>query len=52
MFTSASESGYGSGLMSTALTTLKIAVVAPMPSASVTTAAAAMLGCLRNIRVA
>jgi len=31
--------GYGSGLISTEYTTLKIAVVAPMPSASVSTAA-------------
>ena len=33
--TSASGSGYGSGLSSTPLTTLNTAVVAPMPSASV-----------------
>ena len=32
--------GYGSGFSSTALTTLKIAVFAPIPSASVTTATA------------
>ena len=48
--TSLSESGYGSGLMSTALTTLKIAVVAPMPSAIVTIAAAANPGCVRVTR--
>ena len=32
-----SELGYGSGCSSTPFTTLKIAVVAPMPSASVST---------------
>ena len=36
--TSASGSGYGSGRSSTPLTTLKMALVAPMPSASVRTA--------------
>ena len=40
----------GSGLMSTLLTTVKIDVVAPMPSASVTIAAAAKPGCLRSVR--
>jgi len=37
-------------LISTPFTTLKIAVVAPMPSASVTTAAAAKPGCFRIVR--
>ncbi|HYT68786.1 MAG TPA: hypothetical protein VEL51_20345 [Vicinamibacterales bacterium] len=36
--TSRSDSGYGSGFSSTPLTTLKIALFAPMPSARVTTA--------------
>ncbi len=35
--TSRSGSGYGSGLKSTASMTLKIAVLAPIPSASVST---------------
>ena len=36
--TMASDPGYGSGRSSTPFTTLKIAVFAPMPSASVSTA--------------
>ena len=35
----------------TALTTLKIAVFAPMPSARVSTAAAAKTGDLRSVRM-
>ena len=50
--TSRSLSGYGSGRSSTALTTLKTAVVAPMPSASVMTAAAAKPGLRTRPRAA
>jgi hypothetical protein len=48
--TSASDFGYGSGLMRTLLTTLKIAVVPPIPSASVTTAIAVNPGAIRMRR--
>jgi hypothetical protein len=41
MNTSRSGCGYGSGFSSTPLTTLKIALLAPMPSASVRTVTAA-----------
>src|SRR5437763_8824096 len=47
-----SASGYGRGRKSTASTTLKIAVQAPMPSASETTAAAVKAGRVRNMRAA
>jgi hypothetical protein len=50
--TSRSLSGYGSGRSSTALTTLKTAVVAPMPSASVATAAVANPGLRARPRTA
>ena len=50
--TSRSLSGYGSGRSSTASTTLKTAVVAPMPSASVTTAAMANPGLRARPRAA
>ena len=52
MLTSSSASGYGSGLISTPYTTLKIAVVAPIPSASVNTAAAVKPGWRRRPRTA
>src|ERR1044071_5876593 len=45
-----SASGYGSGRSRTALTTLKIAVFAPMPSASVRMAMNANPGDLRSWR--
>jgi hypothetical protein len=45
-------SRYGSGSMSSALTTLKIAVFAPMPSASEAIAASATPGAARNERIA
>src|SRR5256885_1551992 len=44
--------GYGNGRSSTASTTLKIAVHAPMPSASESTAAAVKPGRVRNMRAA
>src|SRR6266436_2453459 len=47
-----SASGYGSGRSNTALTMLKIAVFAPMPSASVTIATAENAGFLINCRKA
>src|SRR5437016_6108390 len=50
--TSRSGSRYGRGRSSTALTTLKIAVFAPMPSASVSTATAVKPGFLSNWRKA
>src|SRR5450432_297124 len=50
--TSAPASGYGSGLISTPLTTLKMAVVAPIPSASVTSAMAVNAGARPNRRKA
>jgi hypothetical protein len=40
----------GSGRSTTALTTLKMAVVAPMPRASVSTAVAAKPGCRTSVR--
>jgi hypothetical protein len=48
--TSRSGSAYGSGRSSTALTTLKMAVQAPMPSAIVTIATAAKPRFLRSPR--
>src|SRR5262249_52878002 len=52
--TCTSRSGwrYGSGCSSTAFVTLKIATVAPMPSASVAIAVSANAGFLRNVRAA
>ena len=50
--TSASASGYGSGRSSTPLTTLKIALVAPMPSARVRMAAIEKPGDFTSCRVA
>ena len=46
------RSGYGRGRSMTASTTLKIAVFAPMPSASVSTTAAVKAGALRSARTA
>src|SRR5215211_1518957 len=48
--TSRSGDGKGSGFSNTALTTLKIAVLAPMPSASVRTATRENPGDLRSWR--
>jgi hypothetical protein len=48
--TSSFAAGYGSGLSSTACTTVKIDVFAPMPSAMVRTAAAVKAGDLRSSR--
>jgi hypothetical protein len=45
-----SGSGYGSGLKSTEFTTEKIAVFAPMPSASASTATAVKPGRFHNTR--
>ncbi len=50
--TSRCGSRYGSGCSSTALTTLKIAAVEPIPSASVAIAVTANAGFLRNVRAA
>src|SRR5262245_16809058 len=50
MKTSRGSLRYGSGLSNTALTTLKIAVFAPMPRASVRTAVAVKPGFFINIR--
>ena len=47
-----SGSGYATGLSSTALTMEKMAVLAPMPSASAPTAARVKPGLLRNARMA
>jgi len=47
-----SDCGYGSGRRSVALTVLKIAVVAPMPIASVATAASVNAGAPRSLRAA
>jgi hypothetical protein len=47
-----SASGYGSGRSKTALTMLKIAVFAPMPSASVKIAITLKPGCFRSMRKA
>ena len=52
MNSSRSGSGYGSGRNSTPLTTLKTAVFAPMPSASVRTVMIAKPGCLQSDRIA
>jgi hypothetical protein len=52
MATMRSGSGYGSGRSTTALTTLKMAVVAPMPSASVRIAVSANEGWRRRLRTA
>jgi hypothetical protein len=49
---SRSESRYGSGRSKRPLTTLKTAVFAPMPSASVSTATAVKPGCFRCWRKA
>lgn len=43
-------SAYGSGRSMTAFTTLKIAVLAPMPSASVMSAVIAKPGLFRRVR--
>ena len=51
MPTRASGCGYGRGLIRTALRTLKTAVVAPIPRASVATAAMVKPGVLRNVRM-
>jgi hypothetical protein len=45
-----SDPGYGAGLSKTVLTTEKIAVFAPIPSASAATAAIVNAGLCRNIR--
>ena len=50
--TSLSACGYGSGRISTACTTLKTAVVAPTPSASVNVAVIVMIGVRRRLRQA
>ena len=47
-----SGSGYGSGRSKTAFTTEKMAVLAPMPSASVSTATVVKPGFLRSMRSA
>src|SRR6266542_858000 len=47
-----SGSGNGSGFSSTPYTTLKIAVLAPIPNARVRTATAAKPGCFRSMRAA
>ncbi len=49
--TSRSASSKAAGCSSTALTTLKMAVFAPMPSASVTTATTETPGLFRSIRI-
>ena len=50
--TSRSASGYGSGLKSTAFMKLNISVLAPMPSASETTATAVKPGLPPSFRIA
>jgi hypothetical protein len=50
MIINLSGSLYGNGRSNTALTTLKIAVFAPMPSASVMTAIKVKPGFFNNIR--
>ena len=50
--TSRSGSAYGSGRSSTPFTTVKIVVVAPIPSASVATATAVNPGVRRSARKA
>jgi hypothetical protein len=52
MRTRRSASVYGSGRSSTALTTLKMAVLAPMPRARVRTATIANPGARTSVRVA
>ena len=47
-----SASGYGRGRSSTALTTVKMAVLAPIPSASVSTATAVNPGLFSIVRTA
>jgi hypothetical protein len=47
-----SDSGYGSGRSSTAFTTLKMAVFAPIPSASATTAMMVKPGAFASMRSA
>ena len=47
---SRSGSGYGSGFSSSALTTLKIAVLAPMPIASEATMTSVSAQLLRSVR--
>ena len=49
MITRRSGAWYGNGRRSTALTMLKIAVFAPMPSASVSTATAVKPGFLHQV---
>ncbi len=50
--TSRSGSGYGSGAMSTVLTTLKMAVLAPIPRANARSAASERAGLLASARTA
>src|SRR5215469_7150735 len=52
MYTNRSECTYGSGRSSTLSITVKIAVFAPTPSASVRIASRAMPGVLRSCRIA
>ena len=49
--TSLSPPAYGSGRSSTPFTTLKIAVLAPMPSAIVSTITSAKPGLRRRLRI-
>ncbi len=50
--TTCSASGYGSFLNTTVCNTLKIAVFAPMPSASVSSTTAVNPGCFTALRIA
>ena len=50
--TSRSGSWYGSGFSNTPYTTLKIAVLAPIPNASVRAATVAKPGCFHSMRAA
>ena len=52
MVTRRPGSGNGSGLIKSAFTTVKTAVLTPMPTASVTSAIAVKPGVLRSIRKA
>ncbi len=52
MLASRPGSRYGSGFINTPCTTLKIAVVAPMPRPSVTTATAVNPGVRASVRTA
>ena len=52
IWTRRSDPGYGSGLSSTVLTALKIAVLAPMPRASVSTATPVKPGLFASVRTA